>query len=139
MLLDKIKDNLIGRQVAFFGYFSHDRFIRKVIIIVMIMPQVEKPVPLEPERLMNLKIKADCFFCWCTHAIILFMPNDSFIYIFYMPGPIIPFQPYNLFFSVPDEHTGESRVIQNAINCISHSINIPEICLHSMGKNLSHS
>jgi hypothetical protein len=27
----------------------------------MIMPQVEKPVSLKPEGLMNLKIEANCF------------------------------------------------------------------------------
>jgi hypothetical protein len=61
MLFNELQNKLIRRQIAFICYLSHYRFIGIVIVIIVIMTYIKKPVSLKPERLMDLKIKANCF------------------------------------------------------------------------------
>jgi hypothetical protein len=56
MFLNQIQNNIICGQITFICNLPHYGFIREIIIIVMIMPDIKKPVSLEPERLMDLKI-----------------------------------------------------------------------------------
>ena len=62
MFGNKVHNNIIGRQIAFFRYFSKYGFIGEIIIIIVIMPKVKEPVSFQTVWLMNLKIKADGFF-----------------------------------------------------------------------------
>jgi hypothetical protein len=47
---------LIGRQVAFLGYFIQDGFVGVIIVVIMIVADVEKAISSEPEWLMDLEI-----------------------------------------------------------------------------------
>jgi hypothetical protein len=62
MLGNQVHDDIVGRQITLFCHFPHNRFIGKVIIIIMIVTKVKEPVTFKPERLMYFKIQAYGFF-----------------------------------------------------------------------------
>jgi hypothetical protein len=56
MLVYQVKDDFVCRKITLACNLPHYGFIGKIIIIIMINPQIKKPVSLQPEWLMNLEI-----------------------------------------------------------------------------------
>ncbi len=59
VLMDQLQHQFIGRQVTLLCHFPENGFIGVIIVIVMIISNIKKTVPSEPERLVDLEIQTD--------------------------------------------------------------------------------
>ena len=61
VLADQLQQQLVHRQIAPTGHFLHDRPVRVVVQVEMVLAHVEEAVFLQSQRLVDLKIEADGF------------------------------------------------------------------------------
>ena len=61
VLIHQIQQHPVGRYVGAGSNLLEDFLIGIVVEVIMISANIEKTIPLQPERLVNLKVKANIF------------------------------------------------------------------------------
>jgi hypothetical protein len=56
MSFDQVEQNLVGGKVTPCCDPFYDGTVLKIIVIIVVIANIEKPVGSEPERLMNMEV-----------------------------------------------------------------------------------
>jgi hypothetical protein len=59
VLLNQVKHYFVGRKITLVGYLVQNLNILVVILIKVILADIEKRIPFDPEGLMYLEIKTN--------------------------------------------------------------------------------